>query len=106
MDDNISLAEKSGNKLTQYRDEDGNLVNSTIESSVHKVAKDKSNVSIGDIEQALFNSEHIATSAERAQHDAGVRERLEKSVNAASTETPSEAGNDGAYDKSVIDSVD
>ena len=70
MAENVKCAEKTGNKLTQYQDEDGNLINTTIASSVGAA------VTVDDIEKALFDGANIATKSERAKHDSAIRAKL------------------------------
>lgn len=74
MKENIERAEKSGNKLTQYQDEDGNLVNSTIMDAITNVGA--AGVTVDDIENALFNSDNIATRSEREQHYSTIKAKL------------------------------
>ena len=54
---NIKLAKKTGNKLTQNIDKDGNLVgvNNTIESSLGE----KEEITTADIQKELFEGENI-----------------------------------------------
>jgi len=64
---NIELAKKTGNKLTQNIDEDGNLigVNNTIESSLGL----KGEITTADIQKELFEGENIVNT----KRDKGAR---------------------------------
>ena len=55
--ENIKLAKKTGNKLTQNIDKDGNLigVNNTIEQSLG----DKGEITTADIQKELFEGDNI-----------------------------------------------
>ncbi len=64
---NVKLAKKHGNKLTQNIDEEGNLygVNNTIEDNL----KDKEDLTSADIRKELFQGENIVTKSRNNKFD-------------------------------------
>ncbi len=63
IEDNIKVAEKSGNTLTQTIDENGNLIGvnniNTQESNLKATTSGTDNISVADIRSELFEGENI-----------------------------------------------
>jgi hypothetical protein len=61
IEENIKIAEKSGNALTQTIDEQGNLVGVNNVNTQESVLKEHENISTADICMELFEGENIVT---------------------------------------------
>jgi hypothetical protein len=61
IEENIKVAEKSGNALTQTIDEQGNLVGVNNVNTQESVLKEHENISTADICMELFEGENIVT---------------------------------------------
>ena len=61
IEENIKVAEKSGNALTQTIDEKGNLVGVNNVNTQESVLKEHENISTADICMELFEGENIVT---------------------------------------------
>jgi len=59
IEDNIQLAEKSGNSLTQTIDENGNLIGVNNMNTQENKIKDGDSISVADIRNELFEGENI-----------------------------------------------
>jgi hypothetical protein len=57
MEDNRIAAEKSGNKITQTMDDDGNLI--SVQNTQEKNLQEKDSISVADIRSELFEGENI-----------------------------------------------
>jgi len=74
IEENVKIAKKSGNKLTQNIDSDGNLVGigaTTVEATL----KDKGVVSSADIRRELFEGENIRTKATDSEERNRVKDK-------------------------------
>ena len=61
IEENIKIAEKSGNALTQNIDEQGNLVGVNSANTQESVLKDQENISTADICKELFEGDNIVS---------------------------------------------
>jgi hypothetical protein len=61
IEENIKVAEKSGNALTQTIDEQGNLIGVNNVNTQDSVLKENENISTADICMELFEGENIVT---------------------------------------------
>ena len=57
MEDNRIAAEKSGNKITQMMNDDGNLI--SVQNTQEKNLQEKDSISVADIRSELFEGENI-----------------------------------------------
>ena len=59
IEDNIKKAEKSGNKLTQTVDDEGNLIGINNVNTQEEQFKDQDDITAADIRMELFEGENI-----------------------------------------------
>jgi hypothetical protein len=65
IDENIKNAEKTGNKLTQTIDEEGNLIGVNNANTQEFALKEQENISTADICMELFEGENIVSTFEK-----------------------------------------
>ena len=68
IDENVKMAKKSGNKLTQNIDDEGNLIGAGV-STVENTIEANEVISSADIRKELFEGENIRTKADDAKNE-------------------------------------
>ena len=68
IDENVKMAKKSGNKLTQNIDDEGNLIGAGV-STVENTIEANEIISSADIRKELFEGDNIRTKAEDAKNE-------------------------------------
>jgi hypothetical protein len=68
IDENVKIAKKSGNKLTQNIDDEGNLIGAGV-STVENTIEANEVISSADIRKELFEGDNIRTRADDAKNE-------------------------------------
>jgi|TARA_R110002073_G_scaffold10384_2_gene50144 hypothetical protein len=68
IDENVKMAKKSGNKLTQNIDDEGNLIGAGV-STVENTIEANEVISSADIRKELFEGDNIRTKADDAKNE-------------------------------------
>ena len=68
IDENVKMAKKSGNKLTQNIDDEGNLIGAGV-STVENTIEANEVISSADIRKELFEGDNIRTRADDAKNE-------------------------------------